>query len=135
MSSDEERHLNALHTRQKLELLEQQEEQQKQLKLKQQQQLKVFVKELQKRKLPVVKRKSLLPTIEEKHSSSSKSRDSSPRVATPRVATPRVASPRVATSCPYCFRRTGCTGKRDKGCVWHELESLFNKQDTNKVAR
>jgi hypothetical protein len=125
MSSDEERHLNALHTRQKLELLEQQEEQQKQLKLKQQQQLKVFVKELQKRKLPVVKRKSLLPTIEEKHSSSSKSRDSSPRVATPRVA----------TSCPYCFRRTGCTGKRDKGCVWHELESLFNKQDTNKVAK
>ena len=130
MSSDEERHLNALHTRQKLELLEQQEEQQQELKLKQQQQLKVFVKELQKRKLPVVKRKSLLPTIEEKHSSSSKSRDSSPRVATPRVATPR-----VATSCPYCFRRTGCTGKRDKGCVWHELESLFNKQDTNKVAK
>ena len=131
MSSDEERHLNALHTRQKLELLEQQEEQQKQLKLKQQQQLKVFVKELQKRKLPVVKRKSLLPTIEEKHSSSSKSRDSSPRVATPRVSPPRVATP-----CPYCFRRTGCTGKKDNGCEWHKLEALFESLPVaNKVAR
>lgn len=132
MSSDEERHLNALHTKQKLELLKQQKQQQQELKQLQQKQL----QQLEKSNLRVVKRKSLLPTIEEKHSSSSKSRVSSPRVATPRVATPRVSPPRVATPCPYCFRRTRCTGKKDDECDWHKLEALFKSLPVaNKVAR
>lgn len=122
MRSDEERNLNALHTRQKLELLKQQKQQQQELKQLQQKQL----QQLEKSNLRVVKRKSLLPTIEEKHSSSSKSRVSSPRVATPRVATP----------CPYCFRRTRCTGKKDDECDWHKLEALFKSLPVaNKVAR
>ena len=127
MSSDEERNLNALHTKQKLELLKQQKEQQQELKQLQLKQL----QQLEKSNLRVVKRKSLLPTIEEKHSSSSKS-----RVSSPRVATPRVSPPRVATPCPYCFRRTGCTGKKDNGCEWHKLEALFESLPVaNKVAR
>ena len=130
MRSDEERNLNALHTRQKLELLKQQKEQQQELKQLQQKQLKQLqlkqLQQLEKSNLRVVKRKSLLPTIEEKHSSSSKSRVSSPRVATPRVATP----------CPYCFRRTRCTGKKDDECDWHKLEALFKSLPVaNKVAR
>ena len=135
MSSDEERNLNALHTKQKLELLKQQKEQQQELKQLQQKQLKQLqlkqLQQLEKSNLRVVKRKSLLPTIEEKHSSSSKS-----RVSSPRVATPRVSPPRVATPCPYCFRRTGCTGKKDNGCEWHKLEALFESLPVaNKVAR